>query len=149
MSEGVEVRVLRQGEEAVLDRVAPGVFDNAIDPVLARQFLADARHHIAVAIAGDVVVGMASAVSYIHPDKPLELWVNEVGVAPTHVRQGIGKRVLAALLDHGRSLGCTAAWLGAEESNIAARSLYGSVGGEAAPMLCVTFDLGGKSPSGG
>ena len=149
MNEGVEIRLLRTGDEEVLENVAPGVFDNAIDRDLAREFLADPRHHLVVATSGGVVVGMASAVHYIHPDKPMELWVNEVGVAPSHRQRGIGKRVLMALLDHGRALGCTGAWLGAEESNVAARRLYVSAGGEEAPMVYVTFELGGKSPSGG
>ena len=68
-------------------------------------------------------------------------------VAPAYQRRGIGKRVLAALLEHGRALGCTEAWLGAEESNIAARRLYVSAGAEEAPMVYVTFELGRKSPS--
>ena len=134
MSDVVDVRMLHRGDEAVLARIAPGVFDNAIDPALAREFLADSRHHLAVAISDGTVIAMASAVDYIHPDKPREFWVNEVSVAPTHQRLGIGKQVLGALLDHGRELGCTAAWLGAEGSNIAARRLYASCGGEQAPM---------------
>lgn len=146
MSDAIEVRLLRAGDEAVLDCVAAGVFDNAVDPALAHEFLSDPRHHIVVAISEGVVVGMASAVHYIHPDKPVELWVNEVGVAPTHQQRGIGKRVLAKLLDHGRGLGCTEAWLGAEESNIAARRLYVSCGAEEAPMVYATFELG-SNPS--
>ena len=145
----IEVRLLGPGDEAVLDRVAPGVFDNAVHPVLAREFLADPRHHIVVAISEGRVVGMASAVHYVHPDKPMELWVNEVGVAPTHQRLGIGKLVLTALLEHGRALGCTGAWLGAEESNVAARRLYVSAGGEEAPMVYVTFDLRRGASAGG
>jgi aminoglycoside 6'-N-acetyltransferase I len=149
VSAAVEIRLLHSGDEPVLERVAPDVFDNPIDPALAREFLADPRHHIAVAISDGIVVGMASAVHYIHPDKPMELWVNEVAVAPTHQQRGIGKRLLAALLDHGRALGCKQAWLGAEESNMAARRLYVSAGAQEAPMVYVTFDLCGKSPSGG
>jgi hypothetical protein len=34
-----------------------------------------------MATAGDTVVGFASAVHYVHPDKAPELWINEVGVA--------------------------------------------------------------------
>jgi hypothetical protein len=76
------VRLLGPGDAAVLDRVVEGVFDNPIDPLWRAEFFADPRHHLAVAIDGDLVVGMASAVHYVHPDKPPELWVNEVGVAP-------------------------------------------------------------------
>src|SRR6185503_2317671 len=56
---------------------ASHVFDNPIDPRWAAEFLADGRHHLAVAFDGDVVVGMASAVHHLHPDKPPELRIYE------------------------------------------------------------------------
>jgi len=56
------VRLLGPGDAAVLDRVVEGVFDNPIDPRWRAEFLADPRHHLAVAIDGDLVVGMASTV---------------------------------------------------------------------------------------
>ena len=117
------------------------MFDRPIDPRWTAEFLADPRHHMVVALLGGLVVGMASAVHYIHPDKPPELWVNEVGVAPSYRRQGIGKKLLQALFDHGRVLGCSEAWLGTEEANIAARRLYAAVGGQEGPMIQVTFRL--------
>lgn len=135
------VRMLHPSDEDVLARVAPDVFDAPIDPGWAAEFLADPRHHMAVALAGGVVVGMASAVHYVHPDKPPELWVNEVGVAPPHRDRGIGRRLLRALFAHGRALGCREAWLGTEPENAAARRLYAAVGGREEPMVYVTFSL--------
>jgi ribosomal protein S18 acetylase RimI-like enzyme len=125
----IEIRVLRPGDDAVLMNVAPEVFDNPVDPDLAHEFLADPRHHIAVALDDRRVVGFASGVDYIHPDKPAELFVNEVGVAATHQRRGLGKAVLRALLEVGRSRGCRTAWVLTDRSNVAAMALYGSVGG--------------------
>ncbi|HWA30588.1 MAG TPA: GNAT family N-acetyltransferase [Rhizomicrobium sp.] len=125
-----DVRMLRAGEEDVLLHAAPGVFDYPVQPHLAREFLSDPRHHIAVALDGGAAVGFASAVQYIHPDKPAELWINEVGVAPSHRRQGLAKTILEVLLDHGRTLGCSAAWVLTDTDNTAARALYGSAGGE-------------------
>jgi aminoglycoside 6'-N-acetyltransferase I len=84
---------------------------------------------------------MASAVHYVHPDKPPELWVNEVGVAPPHQGQGVGKALLRALFARGRGLGCTEAWLGVEPGNEAARRLYAALGGEEAPMVMYSFRL--------
>ena len=124
------VRLLNPGDADVLANVAPGVFDHAVDPKWTSAFFADPRHHLAVALDGATVVGMASAVHYVHPDKAPMLWVNEVGVAPTHRRKGLGKRLLEALLEHGQKLGCTEAWLGTEPSNVAARALYASAGWE-------------------
>ena len=135
------IRMLGPGDAPVLDRVAPGVFDNAIDAVWTEEFLADPRHHMVVAIVGGEVIGMASAVHYLHPDKPPELWVNEIGVAPTHQSRGIGKQLIQALFARGRALGCGEAWLGTEATNHAARCLYAAAGGKEAPMVYVTFQL--------
>jgi aminoglycoside 6'-N-acetyltransferase I len=77
----------------VLDRVADGVFDNAVISSLASEFLNDRRHHLIVAIHEGQVVGMITAVDYVHPDKAPQLWINEVGVAPPYQRQGTGKLV--------------------------------------------------------
>src|SRR5512143_3502801 len=104
-----EIRILGPADATVLTRVAEHVFDRPVDPALATEFLADPRHHIAVAIDRNLVVGFASGVHYIHPDKPAEFWVNEVGVAPTHHGQGIGKAVVHALLVAGRQAGCAEA----------------------------------------
>ena len=105
------------------------MFDNPVDPALAREFLNDPRHHIAVAIDGGVVVGFASGVHYIHPDKRPQLWINEVGVAPSHHRRGLGRRVVDALLDVGRAHRCRSAWVLTDRTNIAALALYHSAGG--------------------
>jgi ribosomal protein S18 acetylase RimI-like enzyme len=125
----IEIKVLQRGDENVLMNVAAEVFDNPIDPQLTREFLEDPRHHIAVAIDNGLVVGFASGVHYIHPDKPPELWINEVGLAPTHRRRGLGKIVLKALLDVGRARNCAVAWVLTYRTNVAAVALYSSVGG--------------------
>jgi aminoglycoside 6'-N-acetyltransferase I len=119
----VEIKVLGRGDDAVLNRVAPGVFDNPIDPELTREFLQDPRHHIAVAIDDSLVVGFASGVHYIHPDKPPQLWINEVAVAPDYRRRGLGKAVLQALLALGQRLNCTEAWMLTDRTNVAAMAL--------------------------
>jgi aminoglycoside 6'-N-acetyltransferase I len=139
----MDVRLLTRGDDPVLQDVAEGVFDVAVDRALVSEFLADPRHHICVAIEEGTVVGFASAVHYVHPDKPAELWINEVGVAPAFQRRGLAKAVLQELLSHARSLGCREAWVLTDEDNTSARALYKSVGGEETPRnVMVTFDLG-------
>jgi aminoglycoside 6'-N-acetyltransferase I len=137
----IEIRLLGAADGAVLRHVAPEVFDHALDERWTAEFFADARHHLVVAIDEGVVVGMASAVHYVHPDKAPELWINEVGVAPTHHRRGIGRMILDTLLAHGRALGCREAWVATEEENVAARRLYESVGGEGEEFIMYSFDL--------
>jgi aminoglycoside 6'-N-acetyltransferase I len=141
----VAVRVLGRDDLAVLDAVADDVFDGPVDPRWSAEFLTDPRHHLAVAVAGGVVVGIASGVHYVHPDKPPELWVNEVGVAPPYRDRGVGRRLLRALFARGREVGCERGWVGTEVGNAAARRLYRAVGGveDAEPFVLVSFALGG------
>ncbi len=136
-----ELRLLGPADAAVLDRVADGVFDGPVRPVFVAEFLADRRHHIIVALVDAVVVGMITAVDYIHPDKAPQLWINEVGVAPAYQRRGLGRRLLRDMLAHGRRLGCTEAWLGTEHDNAPARGLYADAGSEPEPFVLFSFDL--------
>ena len=138
---GVTIRLLGPGDAAVLDKVLPDVFDYDVQPQLARQFLDDPRHHIAVALADGMVVGMATAVNYIHPDKTDQLWINEVGVDPSFQNRGIGKALLRALFEEGKRRGYTEAWVGTEQDNAAARKMYRGVGGREQTMIYCEFDL--------
>jgi ribosomal protein S18 acetylase RimI-like enzyme len=120
---------LSREDESVLMSVAEDVFDNPVDPRLAREFLEDPRHHLAVSIDDGVVVGFASAVHYVHPDKAPQLWINEVSVAPTHQQRGFGKSMLKLLFEVGRAQNCTVAWVLTNRTNAAAMALYSSLGG--------------------
>ncbi len=138
----VQVTLLNAADRSVLDTVAPGVFDRPVDPQWTAEFLADPHHHLAVAVQSGRVVGMASAVHYLHPDKPPELWVNEVGVAASFRRRGLGSRLLDLLFRHAQTLGCVEAWILTEAPNQAARALYTRAGGvEAERPVYVTFAL--------
>ena len=144
----LEIRVLAPGDHAILNNVAPGVFDNPTDPTLVAQFLGDHRHHLAVAIDRDQVVGFASGVHDVHPDKPPEMWINEVGVAPEHRGQGIGRRLLECLLQHARTLGCQHAWLLTEKKNSDARGLYAAIGGQESADEPVYYSFRLTEPAG-
>ena len=80
MSE-IEFRRLSAGDAAVLGRVAEDVFDEPVDPVRLAAYLSQPGHHMIVAIHDGVVVGQTAAVVHRHPDKPTELYIDEVGVA--------------------------------------------------------------------
>ena len=137
----ITVKVLSIPDLPLLMIVADDVFDNPVDENFAREFLADPRHHIVVALSEGVVIGFASAVHYIHPDKPTELWINEVGVAPAHQNKGIGKAIMKELLQLGRQLGCANAWVLTDRSNEAANKLYQSTGGQVAAGDTVMYEF--------
>ena len=148
-----QIRILGRGDAGVLGNVAAGVFDRGVDAARTAEFLADPRHHLAVALDDDdasrgggggrviVVVGFASAVHYIHPDKPAEMWINEVAVAAAHRNRGVGRQLLAALFDRARALGCGEAWVLTDRTNEPAMRLYAAAGGAAREQVMFAFKL--------
>jgi len=135
----VTVRLLDKNEPSVLHNVAPDVFDYPINPDWTAEFFADQRHHLVVALDGDLVVGMASGVHYLHPDKPPELWINEVAVASTHHNQGIGRQLVSTLVAHAKSIGCYEAWVLTSPANEPAKRMYRAAGAIPDEELSVMF----------
>jgi aminoglycoside 6'-N-acetyltransferase I len=135
------LRKLSAGDCAILLNPADDLFDHAIRPQLVAEFLNDPRHHLVAAIEDGKVVGFVSAVHYVHPDKPTELWINEVAVAPTHRERGIGRQMLEAMLAHARTLGCGCAWVLTDRTNAPAMRLYAGAGGVENPKPAVMFEF--------
>jgi GNAT superfamily N-acetyltransferase len=135
------IKILGPDDAPLFQGIAPGVFDREINSRYCAEFLADPRHHLAVAVEDQTVVAFASGVHYVHPDKPPELWINEVSVAASHQNHGLGKQLLRALLDLGRSLGCVQAWVLTDRDNLPAMKLYASAGGVEFPRDQVMFEF--------
>ena len=112
MTMEIVLKRLLPGDEAVLEKVAPGVFDEPVRPDLTERFLATPNYRIVVALDGDLVVGMATGFTHFHPDKEEDFFVNELGVDDTYLRRGIGTRLMTAILAEAKAMGCKAAWLG-------------------------------------
>ncbi len=137
----VDICLLGPSDATVLDRLAPEVFDHDVQPDWCQDFLADPRHHLVVARADGVVVGMASAIDYIHPDKAPQLFINEVGVSPEYRRQGIGRRLMARLVELATELGCTEGWVLTDDENVAADRLYAAAGAELPPARTLMYTI--------
>lgn len=140
----IEIILLSPENAGSLTRIAPDVFDDDIDGEQLQAFLDDPRHLMFLAVKDETVVGMASAVELLHPDKKPQMFINEVGVAPDYRRSGIGRRLVDAVLRQAESRGCTYAWLGTEVDNISGQSCFGSVRTPDAPpqpFLLYEWDL--------
>lgn len=122
-----DVRLVSSKNKEILGRIAPDVFDNPIDQRQLQAFLGDKRHIMFVAVDNGTVVGMATAVEYFQPDKNPQVWINEIGVASTHRRLGIGRSLVQALLTEAKVRGGDSAWLGTDIDNGAAQACFGSV----------------------
>lgn len=120
----IDIQALTAANASLLHSVAADVFDNDIRPDSLEAFLKDPRHFMFLAVDGQLVVGMVSAVQYVHPDKAEELWINEIGVAPTHRRRGIGRQLIAAIVGLGRARDCACAWVCTEVENRSAQLFY-------------------------
>lgn len=111
------VRATASNIAKLFDAVEYEVFDATIDTRRLRRFLADQQHLMIVAVQNRRLVGQARGVVHLSPDQPDELYIDNLGVTPACQRRGIGGRLVDELLDWGRELGCTYAWLGTELEN--------------------------------
>jgi len=137
----VELHRVTVGDVELFDRVAGEVFDGPIVPERLRHYLAEPGHVMILAIEDGVVVGQCAAVIHRHPDKVTELYIDELGTAPSHQRQGIGRRMIDAMFEWGRELGCKESWLGTELDNVAANALYRAIDGRRDTMAYYEFEL--------
>jgi ribosomal protein S18 acetylase RimI-like enzyme len=122
----IEIRQVTPTSADLLHRLADEVFDEPIDPARLARYASAPGHMMLVALDGGLVVGQIAAVVHYHPDKPTELYIDELGVSPAWQRQGIGRRLLGAMLELGRAQGCEEVWVGTEPDNAAAKALYGN-----------------------
>lgn len=138
----VEIHTVQPGDEALFARIADEVFDTPVDQEGLAQYLATPGHHLVVAIAEGRIVGQVSAVVHRHPDRrPVELYVDEVGVSPAYQRRKIATAMLEQMFALGRSEGCVEAWLGAEPDNEAARALYAPMAQPVEDVVMYVFKL--------
>lgn len=137
----IEIRRLLPADTGLLDRVADDVFDGPIVPERLAAYLGDATNLMLLAQAGDLVVGQVAAVIHRHPDEPTELYIDNLGVAPAFHRQGIARRLVEAMFDLGRELGCQVSWVGTEADNTPARRLYEALGSDGEACVFYEYDL--------
>lgn len=137
----IQLKRMRPGDELDFTDIAPDVFDEPIHPQRLEAYLLDPGHLMVLALEDGIVVGQCAAVIHRHPDKPTELYIDEVGTASTHLRQGIATRLVDAMFAWGRELGCREAWLGTELDNLEANGLYVKVGGKSETMVYYEFKL--------
>ena len=118
------LRRMQPGDEAMFQSIAPEVFDEPVDAGRLHDYLRTPGHLMVLAFDGELVVGQCAGVLHRHPDKPTELYIDEVGTASTHRRMGIARLMMDELFAWGRELGCEEAWLGTETDNEPAKALY-------------------------
>lgn len=118
------------------------LFDYPIKEKRAVEFLEDSRHHLFLAYDDLKLVGMVSALDYVHPDKDPNLFINEASVLEAYQNQGIGQELVRRMVKYGQDqLGCNEAWVGTDQSNIQAQKAYKAAGGKAEQELFVLIEF--------
>lgn len=123
-----QIRTASIEDTALFEHIADAVFDYPITPERLVSFLKHPGHAITIAIEDKRIIGFASGNTYLHPDKPIQAWINEVSVAPTHRQRGVAKALIKELESALRAKGAQAIWLATEHDNTAARATYRSLG---------------------
>ena len=111
----------------LLKTVADDVFDEEITTDRLGPFLAAPGHMMFVAVEADQVVGQIRGMVHVQLDRASDLYIDNLGVAPSHKRRGIATMLIAALFAWAKAQGCISVWLATETDNDEAIGLYGKL----------------------
>ena len=118
---------------------AAHLFDGPPNRDWTEDFLGRPGHHLLMAFVDGAAVGFVSGVEMVHPDKPVEMFVYELGVDATFRRRGIATALLRALESVAREDGQRGLWVVTEPDNHAARATYAAVGAEVDETVTFTW----------
>ncbi len=135
-----EIRMAGLDDLEFICAVDSDIFDFPVERDWAREFLQDPRHHLAIAVVDGRIIGMASGIHYLHPDKASQLFITEAGVDVCFQGRGVGRKLIRKLCEHGAQIGCTGAWVATENTNEAARKCYTAAGGRESNDLCILYE---------
>jgi len=120
----VAIHPITPANAALLGHVDPDVFDHAIDPARLAAYVADPLHGMFVAVDADLVIGQIRGSIHLQPDRAADLYIDNLGTAPSHQRQGIASALMKAMLSWAEARGCTYAWVATETDNEEAHGFY-------------------------
>jgi ribosomal protein S18 acetylase RimI-like enzyme len=136
----VVVKRLRPGDEAEAQRF-DAAFDQTVERDLATRYLADDRHHLVAAYADGEPAGVATATEILRPDKPPELFLNELAVIPAFRRRGVASALLAEIKGLAAERGCVTIWVLTDEDNEGGMATYRGAGGRRVEGSTVMFEI--------
>lgn len=123
----VEIIQLNESNMDILSHFDEDIFDEKIDPHRLTALVKEQNHIMLVAIIEGVVIGQVLAIIHRHPDKPTELYIDNLAVSETVQRRGIATRLLQELFIIGVKKGCEEVWVATESNNEPAKKFYSSL----------------------
>lgn len=121
---GVSIIEVTPATAGLLGDVDPDVFDHEIDPARVAAYVADPLHAMFVAVEDGLVVGQIRGSVHLQPDRAPDLYIDNLGTAPTRQRRGIAAAMMKEMLGWGQVQGCTYAWVATETDNEQAQGFY-------------------------
>jgi ribosomal protein S18 acetylase RimI-like enzyme len=121
------IRRAGPGDRALVQRAA-GLFDEPLRDDAIERFLGSDDHHLLVALDGPEPIGFVTGVELTHPDKGVEMFLYELGVAEQARGRGVGTALVEALATLARDHGCRGMWVLTDEENAAAIGTYRKAG---------------------
>ncbi len=125
---GVSIRRLTPELASSFPSVAEDVFDAEPSGEHLEKLALMPGHALFVGIGGEAVVGQLLAMIQFQADRPPQLYIDNLGVAPPFKRQGVARGLFDAAMAWGRDSGCDSVWLATDVGNSEARGFYASLG---------------------
>ena len=88
----ISIQMVIPANTALLANISDDVFDYAIASDKLKTFLADSRHGMFIAMDDALVVGQIRGNVHLQPDRASDLYIDNLGVAPSHQRRGVASR---------------------------------------------------------
>jgi len=123
----VEIIQIDEANSDYLQCLDEDVFDKKIDFNLLAAYLKEPNHIMIVARNCDMVIGQVLAVIHRHPDKPTELYIDDLAVSEAYQRKGIATQMLNKIFSIGVNRGCEEIWVATEPDNEPAKECYKSL----------------------
>ncbi len=99
----------------------------AYDETSLKEMMSNPDYVLLIAYDEEMPVGVAIATKLLKPDGEHWLYVDELGVKPSHRKRGIGRSLMEKLLAIAKEWNLHEPWLGTEPDNDAANHLYQSL----------------------
>ncbi|MEM1288997.1 MAG: GNAT family N-acetyltransferase [Pseudomonadota bacterium] len=126
-------------DEVIIERLTPElaaafppcagqVFDDDPSSQHLEKLALMPGHALFVARNRGLVVGQLLAMTQFQADRPPQLYIDNLGVAPDFKRKGIARSLFDAAMAWGKDNGCDGVWLATDVGNAEARGFYNAFG---------------------
>ena len=123
----IRYEYITQLNQHLMNNVSEDVFDYPIKSNSLKSFLNQNNHHLLCAFNDkNQVIGFVSFVEIYHPDKDIQIFVNELSVHISYQRMKIGTHLMNQVFAHAKDHAYYV-WLATEVDNDEAIDFYHSL----------------------